>query len=126
MHPEYIEQEWARRADSRGISSSARLLGALAWFSFCIPILNVVWILSVGGKRRVSLHVVIAALALGGSIAELLARLMMVSDILIEYEYIIFGVQVQMSKLILFSTLTSLAGWCGKRRCVALERVESG
>jgi len=78
LHPEYIQQEWARRADSRGISSAARLLGAIAWFSFCIPILNVVWILSVGGKRRVGLHVVIAALALGGSIAELLARLMMV------------------------------------------------
>ena len=60
------------------MSSSARLLGAIAWFSFCVPILNVVWVLSVGGKRRVGLHVVIAALALGGSIAELLARLMMV------------------------------------------------
>jgi hypothetical protein len=78
LEPEYIQREWQRRGDERGISSTARLLGAVAWFSLLIPILNVVWILSVGGKRRVGLHVVITALALGGSISELLARLMMV------------------------------------------------
>mmetsp|Transcript_6507 Transcript_6507/g.10857 ORF Transcript_6507/g.10857 Transcript_6507/m.10857 type:complete len:303 (-) Transcript_6507:79-987(-) len=78
LEPAYIEQEWQRRSEERGISSAASLLGALAWFSLVVPILNVVWILSVGGQRRVGLHVVIAALALGGSISELLARLMMV------------------------------------------------
>ena len=78
LEPAYIEQEWQRRGEERGISSAARLLGAVAWFSLVVPILNVVWILSVGGKRRVGLHVVIAALALAGSISELLARLMMV------------------------------------------------
>ena len=78
LDPQYIQQEWQRRGEERGITSAARLLGALAWFSLLIPILNVVWILSVGGKRRVGLHVLISALAIGGSISELLARLIMV------------------------------------------------
>jgi len=60
------------------ITGAAGLLSAVAWFLFCIPVINVAWILSHGGKRRVGMHVLIGALAVGGSIAELMARLMMV------------------------------------------------
>mmetsp|Transcript_20962 Transcript_20962/g.31964 ORF Transcript_20962/g.31964 Transcript_20962/m.31964 type:complete len:303 (-) Transcript_20962:122-1030(-) len=76
LDPEYIEEEWRRRAEARGYNSSALFLGAFAWFSLSIPILNIAWILSSGGKRRIGLHVAIAALAIGSSISELIARLM--------------------------------------------------
>lgn len=77
LDPVYIEEEWKRRAEVQVVTSSALVVGAFAWFCLCVPILNVAWILSAGGKRRIGLHVAIAALAIGGSISELLVRLMM-------------------------------------------------
>jgi len=76
LDPTRIQEEWELRAETRGLYSAAGMIGAVAWFFLCIPILNVAWILSSGGRKRVAPSACIATLALAGSISELLARLM--------------------------------------------------
>lgn len=78
LDPFYLKYQWQHRMSNRALMGAAGLLSALAWFLFCIPIINVAWILSNRGKRKMGMHVLIGTLAIGGSIAELLARLMMV------------------------------------------------
>lgn len=76
MQADYLEQQWAFRGNMRSLLSGAAFLNAMAWFFFCAPILQVAWILSGGGKRSTGLHGFIAVMALGGTLIELLAKLM--------------------------------------------------
>jgi hypothetical protein len=76
LDSEYLAQKWQDRYDMRGLMTCANLFNAMAWFLLCIPILQVAWILSRAGKRRLGLHVSIALLTLCGSLTELVSRLM--------------------------------------------------
>jgi hypothetical protein len=51
---------------------------ALAWFLLAIPIIQLSWILSRGGKRQVAIHAAMACLALGGAVVEMLSKLLVV------------------------------------------------
>lgn len=63
------------------ITNSAGVLNAIAWMIFCIPIIQVAWIQSKRGTYLLGTHVTIAALALGGSVTELISRLMFIGAI---------------------------------------------
>jgi hypothetical protein len=76
--PELIQDEWESRNDEYFWELAAGVLNAIAWMIFCIPLIQVAWIQSQQGTRRLAVHVAIAALALGGSITELISRLMFV------------------------------------------------
>jgi len=78
LDPSYIQERWLVRDEQRPIMMSAALFGALAWFWLMVPIIQSAWVLSRGGKRLVGPHMLLAALAVCGSIIELLARLMTV------------------------------------------------
>lgn len=78
LDPAYIESRWLERVDSRPIMMVANLFGAMAWFWLMVPIVQSAWVLSRGGKRDLGPHMLLAALAICGSITEFLARLLTV------------------------------------------------
>eukprot|EP00565_Helicotheca_tamesis_P008548 CAMPEP_0185728292 /NCGR_PEP_ID=MMETSP1171-20130828/3684_1 /TAXON_ID=374046 /ORGANISM="Helicotheca tamensis, Strain CCMP826" /LENGTH=251 /DNA_ID=CAMNT_0028396983 /DNA_START=292 /DNA_END=1047 /DNA_ORIENTATION=- len=78
LDPSFLESEWAHRQDTRAIYSASEFLLALGWLALCVPIIQLVWILSKGGRKRIGMHLLICALAVAGSITELLSRLMVV------------------------------------------------
>jgi len=73
LDPTYIQDEWDFRSDHRGTLMVAGGLNALAWLCFTIPVLQLSWILSRGGRRQIGIHVTMAVLVLAGSISEFLA-----------------------------------------------------
>lgn len=77
LDPLFIQEQWEYRQDQYFVELSAGILNAMAWMVFCIPLIQVAyWQATRHG--RVALHVTVAALALGGSITELIARLMFI------------------------------------------------
>jgi len=78
LDPTYIESRWVEREAARPIMMCAALFGAMAWFWLMVPIVQSAWILSKGGKRSVGPHMLLAALAIVGSLIELISRLMIV------------------------------------------------
>jgi len=78
LEVEYIQTAWAWKAEHRPIELWSGVLNSLAWFVFCIPIIRVAWVQSASNqhKQQIGVHIGVAVLALGGSTAELLARLM--------------------------------------------------
>jgi len=71
----YIEDLWQFRRHWKTFEIAAGLINALAWFMFSIPIMQLAWILSLGGKRGLWMHVTIGALAIGSCFTEFIARL---------------------------------------------------
>ncbi|GAX26735.1 hypothetical protein FisN_2Hh316 [Fistulifera solaris] len=72
---EYLIQQWNFRIDHRSFEMATGMINAIAWFTFAIPMLHVVWLQSLKGRRMISIHVAIALMAIGGAVTELLARL---------------------------------------------------
>ena len=54
------------------------MIGVLGWFLLAVPIVQMAWILSKGGKRKLGVHILLASLGVGGAGVECFARLMMV------------------------------------------------
>mmetsp|Transcript_1242 Transcript_1242/g.1601 ORF Transcript_1242/g.1601 Transcript_1242/m.1601 type:complete len:314 (-) Transcript_1242:119-1060(-) len=79
LDPQYIATMWkTQRIPGRAISTSVNFINAAGWFFFAVPIMQVVWVLSHGGKRYLGFHAFIAFLAVAGSIMEASASLMVV------------------------------------------------
>jgi hypothetical protein len=78
LDPTYIEQQWKLRNESRQIELAGSLFNVAAWFSLTIPILQVAWVLSNGGKRMIACHFAIGSLALLGSVMQTVALLVFV------------------------------------------------
>lgn len=74
LDPTHIEKEWQHRIDTEGLVNSAHILNAIAWVFFAIPIMQVAWILSRGGRRKVRTHGAIVGFALTGIICEVISR----------------------------------------------------
>jgi len=75
---DYIKKDWEFREEVKTLEAASGLLSAIACFSFCIPIIQVCWILSKGGKKRSQVHSFICMFAIGSSILELVTQLMIV------------------------------------------------
>ena len=78
MDPEFIQQEFDFREETRGLEIAAAVLNAIAWFSLIAPMFQVAWLLSNRGRRQLSSCCMICALAIGGSVAEFLSTLMFI------------------------------------------------
>jgi len=70
----YIKKSW--QTDAHGLEVIGGLLVATAWFVFTIPMIQLAWVLSRGGKRNVPLHTMMVLLVIAGSFTELIARLL--------------------------------------------------
>jgi hypothetical protein len=81
LEPDYLMEKWLG-GDTRTsrLFMSAGVLKTLAWFTFAVPVLQMAWLLSRGGKRKIGCHVTMSALALGGTMAELISRLMIIGS----------------------------------------------
>jgi len=71
---DYIKRRW--QTDAHGLEVIGGLLVAMAWFVFTIPMIQLAWVLSRGGKRNVPLHTMMVLLVIAGSFTELIARLL--------------------------------------------------
>jgi hypothetical protein len=78
LDPAFIEEEWEYLSEYRSLELAAGVMNAMAWFALMIPLLQVAWIQSHSGTRQVGVHVTVAALALGGSMTEFIARLLQI------------------------------------------------
>ena len=76
LNPDYLQELWIERGNARFYQNNMAIFNALAWFSLVMPVCETAYHLSEGGKRMFGLHISIAALALGGSMSELLGHLM--------------------------------------------------
>ena len=76
LQPSFLTQEWAHREAMAPLFQTANIFNALAWFFFAIPIVQLAWALSRGGKRSVGVHAAIATFALAGCFSELISRLL--------------------------------------------------
>jgi hypothetical protein len=76
LDPDYIQLEWENRRSNAGLLRASGLFNAVAWFLLAMPIIQLAWILSRGGKRQVGLHVTMACLALSGAIVEIMAKML--------------------------------------------------
>lgn len=77
LNPQYILGRFRHFNDNKSFYNFSLMMNALATFAFFVPLLQVSWILSDGGKRRISSMAVICVLVLTGAICELIVSLLM-------------------------------------------------
>jgi hypothetical protein len=77
LNPTYIQEEWNHRRYISPLFQTANIFNALAWFFFSVPIIQLAWALSRGGKRKIGVHAAIAAFALAGCFSEVISRLLL-------------------------------------------------
>jgi hypothetical protein len=80
LNPDYIQEEWKFRVKHRAPYLAAGLVNGLAWFCLAFPILQLCWILSFRGTRRLWLHVMVAILTLCGSFTEWISRFLYIGS----------------------------------------------
>jgi hypothetical protein len=77
LETEDLIMGWELRRMIAPMMNASATFNALAWFALAIPVIQLSWILSRGGKRQVSIHATMGFLALGGAIIEMLSKLML-------------------------------------------------
>jgi len=75
LDPYYIKDLWRRRRAYQSLEMWAGMINACAWVLFAIPMLQLAWILSLGGKRRIAMHAAIVILVVGACFTEALSLL---------------------------------------------------
>jgi len=65
--PENIEYEWALKERARGIEFTIGFLNAVFWIVFCIPVIEMAWILSRNGTRSLPTNFGIVLFAMAAS-----------------------------------------------------------
>jgi len=78
LNPDYLRDRWVDRVTSSWLNPLGEVFGAMAWISLVVPVVEVAWIQSLGGKRRMALHGSVVLLVLSGAFAELVGRFMAV------------------------------------------------
>ena len=76
LNTDLIQSEFENREDDYFFEISAAMLNSIAWMVFCVPLIQVAWIQSRQGTFLLETHTAIVVLALGGSITELVSRLL--------------------------------------------------
>lgn len=77
LNPDYIKLRFEFDTANLELFGFATMVNALATFAFFVPLLQVSWILSDGGKRRVASQALVLVLALAGGMCELIVSLML-------------------------------------------------
>jgi hypothetical protein len=68
--PDNIEQEWANRIDQKTLLYAAGYLNAAFWILFCLPIIELSWVLSRSGTQALVWNAGMVVFALGGAWTE--------------------------------------------------------
>jgi len=76
LNPTYLQNQWESR--SFALDTTAAIFSALSWLFLCIPILQIFWFLSGGGKRGIVSFAMVVVLTLTGSLFQLVSSLMVV------------------------------------------------
>jgi len=76
LNPTYLQNQWESR--SFALDTTAAMFSALSWLFLCIPILQISWFLSGGGKRGIASFTMVVVLAVTGSLCELISSLMVI------------------------------------------------
>ena len=76
LDPSFLMQEWQHRRSVAPLFQTANIFNAFAWFFLAVPIVQLSWALSRGGKRKIGVHSAIATFALAGCFSELISRLL--------------------------------------------------
>lgn len=64
--PNYIVDDWLNKADTKSLELASGFLKGIFWILFCLPIIEMAWILSKGGKRNMVWNSGIMLFTLGG------------------------------------------------------------
>jgi hypothetical protein len=75
LNPENVELSWVERWDNRALFYASGFLNAFFWTIFCIPIIEMAWILSRSGTQGIGWNVAIAIFAMGGALTEWISHL---------------------------------------------------
>lgn len=78
LDPDYLETQFGTSAGSSGVSNAASIFKAISLFALLLPIVQVAWILSNGGRRHLTSFTAICLLGVSGGLCELIANLMTV------------------------------------------------
>ena len=73
-----IKEDWDVRMDFRALENIAGLFNAISWVILSIPIIQLTYALSMGGKHMLGLHVAIGALTIAGTTTEFFSHVMFV------------------------------------------------
>ncbi|KAL7559142.1 hypothetical protein ACA910_010222 [Epithemia clementina (nom. ined.)] len=73
-----IQEEWELYRDLRPVESVAGLFSAASWVVFCIPMIQVLYKLSLGGHHLIGLHATIGILTIAAAMAEFVSHVMLV------------------------------------------------
>jgi hypothetical protein len=73
--PEVIQQSWLSRYDDRALFFASGFVNSTFWILFCIPVMELAWILSRHGTQAIGANVGICVFALGGAFTEWLSHL---------------------------------------------------
>lgn len=76
LDPSFLEEHWIDRTDLSGLHLAGGFIVAIAWIFLAIPICQLAWIMSDGGRRLIWLHAMICTMVFAGSSAEFGSRLM--------------------------------------------------
>ena len=76
LNPNFLMEDWAHRRSIAPLFQTANIFNAFAWFFLAVPLLQLAWALSRGGKRKIGVHAAIATFALAGCFSELISRLL--------------------------------------------------
>jgi hypothetical protein len=74
LDPEYLQLEWEHRRKMHPMYAASNVLNAFAWMLFAIPMIQVAWVLSRGGQRKMRTNGAIVGFTLAGISTELVSR----------------------------------------------------
>jgi hypothetical protein len=73
--PESIEQSWDDQYDNKALFYASGFLNGIFWIVFCLPVIEMAWILSRSGTQVIGPCVAICIFAIGGAMTEWLSHL---------------------------------------------------
>ncbi|CAB9500376.1 expressed unknown protein [Seminavis robusta] len=76
MDPDFLLKDWEWRRQNRQLDVAAKMITAASWVILTAPVMHLCIVQSMGGDRKLGLHVACVCFALGGAIMEVTAQLM--------------------------------------------------
>mmetsp|Transcript_32832 Transcript_32832/g.50218 ORF Transcript_32832/g.50218 Transcript_32832/m.50218 type:complete len:279 (+) Transcript_32832:98-934(+) len=76
MRTEYLEALREARSDARPLLTALSVVNLFSWFFLGLLLIQVAWILSRGGKRKVGMHTFLGVTAVAAAFIEIMGQLM--------------------------------------------------